>query len=680
MRTILPLSGLRGCLALQATLLLALLLPGSLRSEEAVPDGNRGKPGNRALLEKVDIAYADADELQTLDVFAPREARGLPVVLMAHGGGWTIGDKNLFGRYRNVGRTLARHGVVAVMVNYRLSPKVRHPEHARDVARAFAWVRRHVREYGGDPDRIVLAGHSAGAHLVSLLAVDPSFFQDKELKLTERDRAAVRGVIAISGIYRIPTTEEWRKIAESLVGQVVQVSGHNAVVSALSPLMLETLYVVNPFQLAFGEDREVRMQAAPLNHVRKGLPPFLVMHAERDLPGLSGMAREFHEALRMADCSSELCMIAGGNHNTILFQFNRPSEPTVQAMLRFLNGVLRARCRGPLLDGRRPHRGPARSVADRGAARRQCPHLPDRLAVGPPGRRPGGAAHRGHRLAARQSRGRRPGGRGPALARPGLGRRTDRPDRTAGAVPRCADSAPGTGTGVSLHLHALRRGERQQRPHLEHEGPIYPGTCAGRRVAAADLGEQPYCWRFRLTGESPSFEDCFRGLTQLDLRALGGDFVVWKSPRGQTPATPAYQLAVVVDDAAQGVTEVIRGDDLVPSTPRQLLLYQALRLTPPRFSHVPLVVGPDGRRLAKRHGDTRLSALRQAGVKAEALLGLLAWSCGWIEGREPISARELVPLFRLEAIPPGPFVLTPELLAGIGYREPGQTRRTTRDR
>jgi glutamyl-tRNA synthetase len=132
--------------------------------------------------------------------------------------------------------------------------------------------------------------------------------------------------------------------------------------------------------------------------------------------------------------------------------------------------------------------------------------------------------------------------------------------------------------------------------------------------------------------------------------------------------TPAYQLAVVVDDAAQRVTEVIRGDDLVTSTPRQLLLYQALGLPPPRFVHVPLVVGPDGRRLAKRHGDTRLASLREAGVGPEALVGLLACSCGWIERSEPITARDLIPLFRLETIPPKAFVLTQELLRSIGYQ------------
>ncbi len=171
----------------------------------------------------------------------------------------------------------------------------------------------------------------------------------------------------------------------------------------------------------------------------------------------------------------------------------------------------------------------------------------------------------------------------------------------------------------------------------------------GRAPAdAAALGDRPYCWRFRVPERSPGWDDGFLGPTAIDLRTVGGDFVVWRSG-------PAYQLAVVVDDAAQGVTEVVRGDDLVPSTPRQLLLYEALGLRPPRFVHVPLVVGPDGRRLAKRHGDTRLSSLRAAGVTAGRLLGLLAWSCGWIEAIRPVTARELPPLFRLDAVPRRPF-------------------------
>jgi glutamyl-tRNA synthetase len=200
-------------------------------------------------------------------------------------------------------------------------------------------------------------------------------------------------------------------------------------------------------------------------------------------------------------------------------------------------------------------------------------------------------------------------------------------------------------------------------PHAEGAEAVYPGTCSHRRAADAPaLAGRPFAWRFRVR-DVPAFDDGFRGPVRLTRDDVGGDFVVWKSQ-----GTPAYQLAVVVDDADNGVTHVIRGDDLIPSTPRQLLLYRALGLTPPSFAHVPLVVGPDGRRLAKRHGDTRLSALRAAGVRAEQVVGLLAWSCGWQPGPTPTTAAELIPRFRLDAIPPRPFVVTQGLLAGIAYR------------
>ncbi len=200
-------------------------------------------------------------------------------------------------------------------------------------------------------------------------------------------------------------------------------------------------------------------------------------------------------------------------------------------------------------------------------------------------------------------------------------------------------------------------------PHLEHEGPIYPGTCAHRRAAdALTITDRPYAWRMRVGAETITYDDGCHGPTALNLHVIGGDFVVWKSA-----GTPAYQLAVVVDDAAQGITEVIRGDDLIPSTPRQILLYRSLGLMPPRFTHVPLVVGPDGKRLAKRHGDTRLATLREAGVSRNALLGLLAWSCGWNERIEPLGLGELRARFQLRTIPRAPFTLTPELLARIGY-------------
>src|SRR5262249_51420560 len=158
---------------------------------------------------------------------------------------------------------------------------------------------------------------------------------------------------------------------------------------------------------------------------------------------------------------------------------------------------------------------------------------------------------------------------------------------------------------LSLYETALRRLQEQElvypcsctrsdvaqaasAPHAGQEGPAYPGTCSHRTVAdAANLADRPFAWRIRVR-DLPDFTDLYRGLVKPD-PAARGDIVVWKSA-----GSPAYQLAVVVDDADMGVTEVIRGDDLIPSTPRQLLLYKALELTPPRFGHVPLVVGPDG--------------------------------------------------------------------------------------
>jgi len=192
-------------------------------------------------------------------------------------------------------------------------------------------------------------------------------------------------------------------------------------------------------------------------------------------------------------------------------------------------------------------------------------------------------------------------------------------------------------------------------PHLEHESPTYPGTCSHRRAADAE-GLKDFSWRLRVT-DSPAFTDRFLGEQHIDLQLAGGDFIVWRVGN-----LPAYQLAVVVDDAAAGVTEIVRGDDLLSSTPRQLLIYRALGYPEPQFAHVPLVHGEDDRRLAKRHNGTRVSDLRAEGVKPEAVLGLLARSCGWIDEVRPITAEELVSMFRWETIPREKFTLTREML------------------
>lgn len=190
-------------------------------------------------------------------------------------------------------------------------------------------------------------------------------------------------------------------------------------------------------------------------------------------------------------------------------------------------------------------------------------------------------------------------------------------------------------------------------PHLGQEGPVYPGICAGRSSSAAECLAVEYAWRFRVTDRLHEMEDRFAGPVHCCLAKELGDFVI-----GKQNCTPAYQLAVVVDDHAMGVTEVCRGDDLLPSAFRQLELYEAFAWTAPEFVHVPLVVGPDGRRLAKRHGDTRISVLREQGIPPERLLGFLAWSCGWQADTRAISIDELRPRFDLLRIPRGPFVMT----------------------
>jgi glutamyl-tRNA synthetase len=202
-------------------------------------------------------------------------------------------------------------------------------------------------------------------------------------------------------------------------------------------------------------------------------------------------------------------------------------------------------------------------------------------------------------------------------------------------------------------------------PHAGQEGPRYPGTCTGRRAADAltlAAANQIFAWRFRVSDRIRAFDDLVVGRQSLHVAASLGDCVVFKSD-----GTPAYQLAVVVDDHAMGVTEALRGDDLLPSAFRQLELYDAFGWSPPRFAHVPLVVGPDGRRLAKRHGDTRLATLRLQGMPPEELIGILAWSCGLLDLPTPCRPAELLAGFTLDRLPRQPWVYPPSDLPTLKF-------------
>lgn len=186
-------------------------------------------------------------------------------------------------------------------------------------------------------------------------------------------------------------------------------------------------------------------------------------------------------------------------------------------------------------------------------------------------------------------------------------------------------------------------------PHREDGQAIYAGTC--RRLTAAEAAEKsrgalrPPSLRLRVPEEDIAFADGHMGRYRENLARECGDFLLRRSD-----GVFAYQLAVVVDDAAMGVTEVVRGADLLSSTPRQLYLYRLLGLTPPRFIHFPLLLAPDGRRLSKRDADAGLDSLRGR-ITAEALLGKLARLAGFHPSGEPAAAAALLTEFSWEAVP-----------------------------
>ncbi len=199
-------------------------------------------------------------------------------------------------------------------------------------------------------------------------------------------------------------------------------------------------------------------------------------------------------------------------------------------------------------------------------------------------------------------------------------------------------------------------------PHAGEEGPRYPGTCRtpdpSREDRVRAQGRGPSI-RFRVEPGARAFDDALMGTQSFDVSAEVGDFVVRRAD-----GIAAYQLAVVVDDAAMEITEVVRGADLLSSTPRQLLLYEALARPAPRFLHVPLVLGPDGARLAKRHGAASLSALAQRGEDPARIAGFLAATAGLCPFDTRATPRELLSRWDIEALPRGPFSLDPSSIPG----------------
>ncbi|HEV3417514.1 MAG TPA: alpha/beta hydrolase [Pirellulales bacterium] len=243
-----------------------------------------------------DILYytgPGADKVKhRLDLYLPKGKSDFPVVMFVHGGAWVFGDKDFWGVHEAIGRMFARHGIGAAVISYRLSPEVQHPEHVKDVARAFAWLHENVKKYGGRPDELFVCGHSAGGHLVSLLATDETYLKAEGLSLAD-----IKGVMPISGVYLIP--DKW-------------------------------------FTEVFGKDPETRKKASPINDVHAGCPPFCVVYGDDDFPTCGATSERFCEALKADKVAAESLEIKKRNHIDIITGCGKDDDPCAKALVDFV--------------------------------------------------------------------------------------------------------------------------------------------------------------------------------------------------------------------------------------------------------------------------------------------------------------------------------------------------------
>jgi acetyl esterase/lipase len=242
---------------------------------------------------------ADAKR-QSLDLCRPVGVKDAPILLFVHGGGWVIGNREQ-SVYRRLCDALAARGVVTASVGYRLSPAVKHPAHVEDVAAAIAWVHQHAGEYGGRPDRIFLTGHSAGGHLVALVATDPKFLAAHQLK-----PADLAGVFPLSGVYSLSAKNED------------------------APPELKLL------RLAFGDDPAVIKDASPIKHVAAGLPPFRLAVGQGEFPLMKAQTRDFCAALAAAGADARWTVVPDRDHVQMVASFGKDDDVVTVMLLDFV--------------------------------------------------------------------------------------------------------------------------------------------------------------------------------------------------------------------------------------------------------------------------------------------------------------------------------------------------------
>jgi acetyl esterase/lipase len=261
--------------------------------------------------EVLDLAYAPGDDpKQRLDLFLPaapadRRATPAPVAVFVHGGVWAMGDRK---EHANVGRAFAAMGCLAAVMSYRLAPAAMHPAQIEDVASAVNWLVAHAAEHGGDPCHILLAGHSAGAHLVMLLAWDPSWWQARD-----GEGLPLAGLAALSGIFDLAAP----------FGDVGQDTGKD--------------YVAR----VFGPDTARWRDASPLMHLATApapilRPPVLLVMAEHDYPGIRTQTAHLAGALRAAGGEPVVADIPDRGHDELVARIGSDGDPTTAALSRWV--------------------------------------------------------------------------------------------------------------------------------------------------------------------------------------------------------------------------------------------------------------------------------------------------------------------------------------------------------
>jgi arylformamidase len=287
--------------AISSLLIIAALLPIASAQETKI-------------IKKKDVVYAEpASPLHTLDVYASPSAKNAPVVFWIHGGGWQGGDKS---DVAEKPRFFVEKGFVFVSVNYGLLPKVEMIDIFHDVAKSFRWMHDHVAEYGGDPKRVLVGGHSAGAQLAALICTDDRFLRAEGIEFTN-----LIGCVPVDGdTYDVPAIIETAETRRRVHGQPQPQFGHRE---------------------KFGNTAEKHREYSAVTHVTrdKGIPPFLILHVA-DHPDTSAQAYRLGAALKAAGVKTTVFAVKETNHNKLNDNLGTAGDPATKVLLEFVDGCL----------------------------------------------------------------------------------------------------------------------------------------------------------------------------------------------------------------------------------------------------------------------------------------------------------------------------------------------------